>query len=128
MDSETLTLLLRQGHLDMKTRIERGIWPHPPLKYDDVLQHLIKVIEKETWFPRIWEAAVTGKAVKEGGVIERQSPNKYIYHSQRHLASNPYILAEEGHTEFDTAEAIAKHYLKWDLHLPGDLDGWEVIP
>jgi hypothetical protein len=127
MDSETLTFLLRQGHLDMKTRVERGIWPHAPLKYDDVLQHLVQIIKKETWFPRVWESAVEGKPIYEGGVIERKSPNKYVYHSQRHQAYSPYILAEEMHKEFNSAESIAKHYLKWDLNLPGDLDGWKVI-
>jgi hypothetical protein len=84
MDPDTLTFLLKQGHLDMKTRVERGIWPHPPLKYDDVLHHLVEIIEKETWFPRVWEPASEGKPVHEGGVIERRSPKKYIYHAQRH--------------------------------------------
>jgi hypothetical protein len=37
------------------------------------------------------------------------------------------MLAEETHKEFDSAESVAKHYLKWDLNLPGDLDGWKVI-
>jgi hypothetical protein len=126
MDSENLTFLLRQGHLDMKTRVARGIWPHPPLKFDDVLQHLISVLEKETWFPKM--PANENDAIDEGSVIERQSSEKFIYHRQRHQAHDPHILAEEIHKEFKSAEEVAKYYLKWDLHLPGDLDGWKVIP
>jgi hypothetical protein len=28
---------------------------------------------------------------------------------------------------FSSAEDAARCYLQWDLHLPGDVDGWKVI-
>ena len=128
MDAETLTFLLRQGHLNMQERVERGLWPHPPLKFDDVLHHLVNVLETEQWFPRVWEPAVPGKSVYEGGIIERQSSFRYIYYYQRHHPIIPSLLSEQSKQEFLSAEAVARHYLRWDLHLPGDLDSWKVIP
>ena len=128
MDVVTLTFLLGHGHLNMQERVERGVWPHPPLKFDDVLRHLVQVLETEQWFPPAWRPAVPGEAICEGGAIERQSSSRYVYHWQRSDPLNPCLLAEQGETAFTSAEAVARHYLKWDLHLPGDLDGWKVIP
>jgi len=77
MDSETLTFLLRGGHLSMPERIERGLWPHPALKFSDVVRHLAQVLESETWFPREWKPAIPGESIWEGGVIERKA--QWIY-------------------------------------------------
>jgi hypothetical protein len=127
IDKETLTFLLRGGHLNMPDRISRGAWPHPPLKFDDLVQHLVSILKTERWFPRAWEPAKPGEIVWEGGVIERVSSSKYIYHAQRGQPTNPFVLAESTEQQFSSAEAVARHYLKWDLNLPGDLDGWKVI-
>jgi hypothetical protein len=128
MDSETLTLLLRGEHLNMAERIERGVWPHPPLKINDLVTHLASVLQAEKWFPREWERAEPGKPVWEGGVIERQSAGRYLYRAQRHHPTNPNILAEQTEKVFSSADDAARYYLKWDLHLPGNLDGWTVTP
>jgi hypothetical protein len=128
MDSATLTSLLRGEHLDMATRIERGLWPHPPLKLTDVLAHLVAVLQSEKWFPREWKSAEPGKPVWEGGVIERQSSSRYVYRAQRHHPTNPNILAEQTEKVFTSPEDAARFYLKWDLNLPGNLDGWTVVP
>ena len=127
MDPETLTFLLGAGRLSMSDRIERGLWPHPPLKLSELVRHLSGVIESEKWFPRPWEPAVPGQPVWEGGVIERVSPTRYIYRNQRHHPTNPSVLAEQTEKGFTSSKKAAAHYLKWDLHLPGDLDGWQVI-
>ncbi len=128
MDATTLTFLLGHGHLNMQERAERGLWPHPPLKFDDVLRHLVQVLETEQWFPPAWRPTMPGEAIFEGGAIERQSSSRYVYHWQRSHPLNPCLLAEQSEKVFTSAEAVARHYLKWDLHLPGDLDGWKVIP
>jgi len=98
MDSETLTLLLRGAHVNIPERIERGLWPHPPLRFSDVVQHLANVLESEKWFPREWSSAVPGESVWEGGVIERQSSSKYIYRSQRHHPIHRPHTAVQGST------------------------------
>jgi hypothetical protein len=127
VDAETLTFLLGQGHLNMQERTKRGLWPHPPLKFDDVLHHLIQVLQTQQWFPPAWRPAVPGEPVHEGGAIERQSPFRYVYHWQRSHPVDPRLLAEQGEKVFRSAKAAARYYLKWDLHLPGDLDGWRVV-
>jgi hypothetical protein len=127
MDPETLTFLLRGGHLNLSERSASGLWPHPPLNLSHVVVHLAAVIESEQWFPRPWQPAIPGEPVWEGGVIEHVSRTKYIYRTQHHHPLNPTIL--EGQTEkvFRSSKKAAAHYLKWDLHLPGDLDGWQVV-
>jgi hypothetical protein len=57
-DSETLTFLLRGGHLSVPDRIERGLWPHPPMKLSDVANHLAGILQEEEWFPRKWHPHV----------------------------------------------------------------------
>jgi len=37
------------------------------------------------------------------------------------------ILAEETEIDFDNPKDACDYFLRWDLHLPGDLDGWIVI-
>jgi hypothetical protein len=127
MDSETLTFLLRGGHLNVPERIQRGLWPHPPIPFSEVVRRLVEILEAEKWFPTEWQPVRPGESVGEGGVIERQSPSKYIYRAQRHHPLNPTVLAEQTTKNFTSAEDAARFYLKWDLCLPGDLDGWKVV-
>jgi hypothetical protein len=126
MDSESLTLLLRGQHINMPDRLERGLWPHPPLRFSDLVQHLAEILRRGTPFPRFWLAHKKGQVVVEGGVIEKHRDG-YIYRSQRSAPLDPSALAETNERRFESAEAAASHYLRWDLHLPGDLDGWKVI-
>lgn len=128
MDAETLTFLLRHGHINVPDRIARGLWPHPPIPFEDVVAHLCAVIRSTRWFPWPFCPWQPGEAVAEGGVIERQSDHRFVYHYQRPHPTNPYVLAERSEKFFRSAEAAARHYLKWDLYLPGNLDGWKVIP
>ena len=127
MNSETLTFLLRGGRLNMPERIERSLWPHPPLKYSDVVRHLAQILKSEKWFPREWKPAVPGEPVWEGGVVERKARWLYIYRTQRHHPIDPYTFVEKSTTFFITPKAAANYYLKWDLNLPGNLDGWQVV-
>ncbi len=127
MDAETLAYLLRGGRLSLSERIERGVWPHPPLKLSCLVRHLACLIKAEQWFPRPWQPAVPGESVWEGGVIERVSPGKYIYRTQHHHPLDPTVLAGYAEKTFTSSKRAAAWYLKWDLHLPGNLDGWQVI-
>ena len=127
MDEETLTVLLRGEHIDMPERIERGLWPHPPLSFAEVLVHLTKLLHQNRWFPREWRPHLEGKPVNEGGTIERQDVERYVYRANRAHPIQPNILADSTESVFSNAEDAARHFLKWDLHLPGDLDGWKVV-
>jgi hypothetical protein len=111
MDSEALTFLLRGGHLNMPERKARGLWPHPPIKFSEIVHHLTKILETEQWFLLEWRPAVPGEFVGEYGVIERQSPTRYIYRVQRHHPIHPTVLAEQTEKVFKSAEAAARYYL-----------------
>jgi len=127
MDSESLTYLLRGGHYDMPDRIARGIWPHPPLPFEALVEHLAVVIQKERWFPCEPKPRVAGEPVDEAGFIEHRAPDDFVYHERRGYAHDPCTVAESSRTHFDSARDVARHYLRWSLYLPGDLDSWKVV-
>jgi hypothetical protein len=120
MDNETLTLLLKGGHLNMEERIKRGVWPHPPLRYSDVREHLISIIEKEEWFP-------CDLSHGRGGIVIQNAGDRYICHSLQYDAFGAPIVSDRQQKVFATAKDAADFYLKWDLHLPGDMDSWQVV-
>lgn len=128
MDDATLLFLLKGGHLNMPDRIARGLWPHPPLTLDAVTDFLAGVLESgEPWFPRQFRPARPGEVVWEGGVIERQATDRYVYRSQAHHPLSPVTLTASGERVFSKARDAAAHFLHWDLNLPGSLDGWRVV-
>ena len=110
----------------MPERIHRGIWPHPPLSFSEVLAHLTKLLSQQRWFPREWRPHREGECVHEGGTIERQGLVRYVYRAARAHPAQPQVVAESTERVFCSAEDAARYFLKWDLHLPGDLDGWKV--
>src|SRR6266851_437996 len=113
MDSESLTHLLRGGHYNVPERIARGIWPHPPLQFDALVQHLAQIIETKRWFPYEPKQHRPGEPVDEFGFIERVAPGRFVYHSQRGYAHDPYTMAGSSKTAFTKADDVARHYLKW---------------
>ena len=83
MDHKTLTLLLSEQHLNMSDRIARGLWPHSPLGFSDLVQHLAEILRQETSFPKPWRPHEPGQLVVEGGVIEkRNGAFVYRYHGR----------------------------------------------
>ena len=127
MDEETLTMLLRGEHINMPDRIARGLWPHPPLRFSQVLAQLTSLLDQHEWFPWAWKPHREGEPVHEGGTIESQGPDRYVYRASRSRPIQPHALAESTELLFSSAEEAARYFLKWDLRLPGDLDGWKVI-
>ena len=119
MDDDTLSFLLKGGHINVPDRVAKGIWPHSPLKYIDVRSHLVSIIENVEWFPCNLDKG------KEGVVIQNLN-GKYICHSLHYSAFGPPNVSESTQKKFKKAEDAADFYLKWDLYLPGDLDSWKV--
>jgi hypothetical protein len=122
MDGETLTRLLRGEHLDMQQRLDSGLWPHPPLPYSSVLQHLVTVLRRERWFPYEWKAAAEGQPIDEQPCIEQREPGLFIGHAQSSRANKPFVVAHTTEIRFDSVEEAAQRYLRWALNPPGDLD------
>jgi hypothetical protein len=127
MDEKTIILLLRGGHLDMSERLARGIWPHPPLQFDEVVRILTEHLRDHGAFPDSKLATSKDHPVHEGGEIRRLASGQYIYECRAPNPLNPRKVAQTVEVVFANAEGAARCYLKWDLHLPGDLDGWKVI-
>jgi hypothetical protein len=55
----------------------------------------------------LWEE---GKAVYESPFIQKVHENKFVVHSQRHYALNPFLLAENAKWEFST---LSDAFQKW---------------
>jgi len=127
MDKEILAMLVRGEHVGMELRVSRGMWPHEPLRLADLVAAIVAILACEPWFPRKWEPAAEGKAVHEGGTIERLGSHRYVYRAQRAHPLDPKVLADRTERVFFSAAAAARHYLRWDLNLPGNLDGYKVV-
>jgi hypothetical protein len=128
VDNETLMFLLKGGHINMPDRIARGAWPHSALPFDTVATYLAEALEQgDVWFPYQWEPARTGQPVREGGTIERQANDQYIYRNAAAHPGSPTTISRSVERVFSNARDAAIHYLKWTLHLPWDLDGWKVV-
>jgi len=127
MEPQTLTFLLRGRHISMPDRVKRSDWPHSALPFADVVKHLVVILERDRHFPFEWEPPVKGKPVNETGTIERRDANTYVYRAARAQPSDTSTPIEVTEKVFTNAAEAARCYLRWDLHLPGDLDGWKVI-
>lgn len=84
------------------------------------------MIQQEEWFPRRMLDHKAGDPVYEGIVIQKMSPSRFICHGRRASVYDPRTIAEESKNEFSSAKDAAEFYLKWELNLPGTLDGWPV--
>ncbi|HEV7926524.1 MAG TPA: hypothetical protein VGR14_14275 [Verrucomicrobiae bacterium] len=126
MPPEILTFLLRGGHLNVPDRKAKGLWPNERLRYTEVVDHLVGVIQSEEWFPKVMPPHKEGDLVYEGTVIQRISPCRFVCHSRRPSVYNLCLVAEDNRKEFNDARKAAELYLKWELHLPGRLDSWIV--
>lgn len=111
----------------MEQRRARGIWPHSPLRFEDLVRHLAAILEHERWFPFEQQARASGEAAYEGVLVERKRHGRYVCHCERADPLVPSQVAERTERAFGSAEGAARFYLRWGLHLPGDLDGWKVV-
>ena len=127
MDSEIIIHLLKGGHINIQEREEMGIWPHPPLLFKDLVDELVKYLETNKWFPHEWVERRNGEIIDNVAVIEKIDDRKFIYRSR---AANPHditIIAANTEETLTSAAAVAEHYLRNALHLPGRLDKWKVV-
>jgi len=125
--SEILTRLLKGEHFNVEDRKKMGLWPSETLRYADVATHLASVLEVLEWFPCAVPASVNGEAIREGIYIHREASDRFVCITQRTQADNPTILSEKAETIFTSSRAATDYYLKWELNLPGRLDGWPVV-
>ena len=127
IDEESLLYLLSGGHYNMEQRLERGIWPHPPIPIQECIEVIQRWLDRNRFFPHPYEPPQPGKLVGDVCVLEKVAKKKYVLHSHSASGFSPYILSEQGKKEFKRADKAILEYLKWGLFLPGDLDGWKVV-
>ena len=127
MPPEILTRLLAGEHLNVEERKALGLWPLETLRYSEVVEHLATVLESQRWFPQSPDAPERGSAVREGIYVQQKAPDRFVCIAQRTRADDPTALVEKTETIFKTPRAAAEYYLKWELCLPGRLDGWPVL-
>jgi hypothetical protein len=126
MDRDMLTEILAGRHFNMPDRVARGAWPHEPLAFSALVQHLSAVISSRQWFPGPFQPAKSGEWVADVTVIENIRPDLLIVHVQRSGASGRTI-AESFERRFSSPVDAADFFLRTEHRLPGDLDGWKVI-
>ena len=126
MDANSLTQILAGRHFNMTERIERGIWPHPPLKFCDLVRHLAEVLASQEWFPEKFIPARPGHIVADVVVVERSGSRDYVVHMQSSGPSG-FTIAGSGSRTFQSPDEAAEFFLHVAHRLPGDLDGWKVI-
>jgi hypothetical protein len=126
MDAGTLTEILSGKHLSMPDRIDRGAWPHPPLLFADVVQHLASVVASRDWFPKPFRTAAPGDLVADLTAVERRGPHEYVVHVQRSGPSG-YTIAGAAERRFDSPTDAAAFFLRAEYRLPGDIDGWKIV-
>lgn len=76
MDKDSLTEILSGHHLNMPERVARGIWPHPPLRFGDLVRHLAEIVSSQQWFPAPFVAATPGEFVADVTAIERRGQSE----------------------------------------------------
>jgi len=127
MPSEILTRLLQGEHFSVEDRKNLGLWPAETLRYTDVAAHLEQLLEKSKWFPCVVPFSSNSEPIREGIYIHCEARDRFVCIARRTRADNPKVLAEEAETVFNTPRDAVDYYLKWELNLPGRLDGWSVV-
>ena len=111
----------------MEQRKEKGIWPHPPLLINDLINELVNYFQTHKWFPHEWVERKDGELIDDVAVLEKVNDKKVIYRSR---AASPYdltIITEKTEKKFKSIRKASEYYLRNVLYLPGTLDSWKVI-
>ena len=122
LPSSVIYRLLLGEHIYPQEREKLGINQTTKIKFNDLVSFLANEIKNTNRFPPVTQKESLSP-VYEGKVITKITGNKFICFSKRTYADNPDIIAENAETIFNNAEEAAKFFLKWDLCLPGRLDG-----
>jgi len=126
MDADALTEILSGKHLSMQERITRGAWPHPPLIFVELVDHLASIVASSDWFPKPFRAARPGELVADLTAVEHRGPHEYIVHVQRSGPSG-YTVGAATERRFDSPRDAGAFFLRVEYRLPGDIDEWRVV-
>ena len=119
--SSVIYRLLLGEHISIQERRKFGITPLTRIRLSDLVQFLAKEITKAKRFPPETEDNLC--PTYEGIIITQVSESRFICISKRTLADNPNVIAEQAENSFTDTKDAANFFLKWELCLPGRLDG-----
>ena len=125
LPTSVLHRLLLGEHIDTQERDLLGISPTTRIKIDELACFLAGTIQTTKRFPPESKKESLSP-VYEGIVITKMPDGRYSCVAKRTYADNPNLVAERVETIFNDSLSAAKHSLKWDLALPGTLDGITV--
>jgi hypothetical protein len=126
MDKKILLFLLQGNHINMEQRSADGLWPHKPISMSECIEVIEQYLDKNRFFPYPWVERSQGELIDDVIVIEKLSAHKYVCRFRSASPSDLRVISEQGEKVFNNVKEAIKFYLKWELCLPGDLDGWKV--
>jgi hypothetical protein len=122
LPSSMICRLLAGEHLFPQEREQFGITSTTQICLDDLERFLANEINHANRFPPETKQDSLSP-LYEGIKVTKVSEDKFVCTTRRALANNPSEIAEQAETVFNNAKDAAKFFLKWELYLPGRLDG-----
>ena len=117
-----LLILLAGGHIDVPTRESLCINRDTVLKLHDLVKLVVGEVKANGKFPLEYDANIP----QDGMCVVRRGW-RYGCISQRTRADNPTVVAEQCEKSYFLCSSAVKDYLRWNLNLPGRLDGIKVV-
>jgi hypothetical protein len=127
MDSKTLLYLLKGGHINMEMRLQKKLWPHPPIPMSQCIKEVVACLKAEKYFPHPWMPRKNGELIDDSSALELINDKKIMYRARAASPSDLTRITAQTEKNFSSAEIAVDYYLRNTLYIPGDLDGWEVI-
>ncbi len=120
--NDILLSIINGEHISIEKRKSLAIGTNPVLKMDDFVSVLADELQKVDCYP---PSQSCGGFLREGIVITKRE-GLFVCVSQRTSPSDPREICEKNETVFRNARDAARFYLKWELCLPGRIDGFVV--
>ena len=117
-----LLILLAGGHIDVPTRDSLCINRDTVLKLHDLVKLVVGEVKANGKFPLEHDANIP----QDGMCVVRKGW-RYSCISLRTRADNPTVVAEQCEKSYFLCSSAVKDYLRWNLNLPGRLDGIKVV-
>ena len=120
---DCLLRLLLGEHIYPDERQRLGITIHTVIQYNELVRILANELNETGVFPPKVDLATLD--VREGMYIVK-TDGEYECRMRRYSPSNPNLMVDAKTITFTDVREVVDFYLKWELCLPGHLDGIEV--
>ena len=120
---EILLKMLQGNHIYPEERQQLGITRDMVLSLNDLIEVLVEELNRAGRFPSDVDEGIL--ALREGMYLVKLQCG-YECRMLRYSVHNPNVVAEAKKTLFEDPKEAAAFYMKWELGLPGRLDGITV--